>query len=280
MLASVKAQVKYLRCIAVSCLFLAAKTNEEDEAMPSVKRLAIESECRCSTAEIVRMERIILDKLQWDLYTATPVDFLNNMHAIVMSSWPHLFNSLPKMNASRHLNFLTKQIQHCMACHQLLQFRGSTLALVIITLELEKLTTDWFPVIMELLKKAKVDNSTFINCKEMVDQHLGMLSPPNPVYIFISNKNPQQANHKKESSYCYTPATQSNTNSPIPGGYISVTKQIKEEIMETDEFYDGFQYLYNENCLSEDRKRKEGITEKTQLQVSSPCPVLQSAHDD
>ncbi|XP_061313202.1 cyclin-I2 [Pezoporus flaviventris] len=160
-LASVNAQLKYLQCIAISCLILAAKTSEDDEVIPSVKMLAMQSACKRSPAEILRMGRVVLGKLHWDLYTATPMDFLHIFHAMVMSNWPQLLQGLPQRNPSLHVALLTRQLQHCMACHQLLQFKGSTLALVIITLELERQAPDWLPVITALLKKAQVNSTEF-----------------------------------------------------------------------------------------------------------------------
>jgi len=100
-----------------------------------------------------------------------PVQF----HALLVSGHPHLVPSIglgsgvgwdsasapagprhQKRPAGFQAALWTRQVQHCMACHQLWQFRGSTLALAIITLELEALTPDWFSVFTDLLKKAQV----------------------------------------------------------------------------------------------------------------------------
>uniref|UniRef100_A0A3Q3R2H7 Cyclin-I n=1 Tax=Monopterus albus TaxID=43700 RepID=A0A3Q3R2H7_MONAL len=267
LLSTVKAQPKYLKCIAFTSLVLAAKINEEDEVIGSVKDLVVQSRCNFSTAEILRMERIILDKLHWDLYTATPVDFIHIFHALLVSSHPHLILSIglgSDISWGSTAALWTRQVQHCMACHQLWQFKGSTLALAIITLELEALTPDWFSVFTDLLKKAQVDSAEFIHCKEMVDEYLHSLEfslPANAVYIFNS--------------------TQIQEEEPVwsPTQHLSQTRrgQGAGEQGDSDEYYDGFRCLYSEETSpGAEGGHVEGLFDSQQTDVS-PCPPLHPA---
>ncbi|XP_034047756.1 cyclin-I [Thalassophryne amazonica] len=186
-LAPIKARPKYLRCIAIACFFLAAKTCEEDECVPSLKELAASSDCGCSPSEILRMERIILDKLNWDLHTATPLDFLHIFHAMVLSYRSEFLNEVLELNWSQHLALLTRRLYDCLADHTLIQFRGSMLALALISLGLETCCPDWLLLTIDLLKKAQMDSSDLIRSREFVARSLstpGAFLPPNTIYIY------------------------------------------------------------------------------------------------
>ncbi|KAM9734599.1 cyclin-I [Menidia menidia] len=186
-LAPIKARPKYLRCIAIACFFLAAKTCEEDECVPSLKELAASSDCGCSPSEILRMEKIVLDKLDWDLLTATALDFLHIFHAMVWSSRPGFLDAALGLNRSQHLALLTHRLYHCLADHTLTQLPGSMLALALITLELETCCPDWLALTIDLLRKAQIDSSELIRSRELAARSLSTLRaslPPNTVYIY------------------------------------------------------------------------------------------------
>ncbi|XP_068186518.1 cyclin-I [Antennarius striatus] len=284
LLSTVKAQPKYLKCIAFTSLVLAAKINEEDEVISSVKDLVVQSGCNFSTAEILRMERIILDKLHWDLYTATPVDFIHIFHALLVTDHPRLIPSVgfgsgvtwdpavgpislsagpghQKTPPDFHAVLWTRQVQHCMACHQLWQFKGSTLALAIITLELEVLTPDWFSVFTDLLKKAQIDSGEFIHCKEMVDEYLHGLEfslPPNAVYIFDGTQI-QDEEWDQSLRWSLRQARRGRGS--------------REQGDCDDEYYDGFRCLYNEEAAPGPEGNEPVVLQKN----ASPCPPLHPA---
>uniref|UniRef100_A0A8C3RFQ5 Cyclin I family member 2 n=1 Tax=Cyanoderma ruficeps TaxID=181631 RepID=A0A8C3RFQ5_9PASS len=222
--------------------------------IPSVQTLAVQSRCKHSPAEILRMERIILDKVQWDLYTETPMDFLNIViHAMVMSSWPQLPPRLPQRNPSLHVALLTKQLQHCMACHQLVQFKGSTLVLVIITLELERKLPSFLKLTINLHLFLQVNSTEFIHCKELVDQELMCLEPPNAVYIFYPISQTVQG-HAKAGLLCPHPSEWKSSHQgwlrvavsqPVSAPFTPTTARIPDQTTETEECCDGFRHLHS-----------------------------------
>jgi hypothetical protein len=135
-LAAVKAHPKYLNCIGVSCLYLAAKTVEEDSSVPDTLTLVRSSECGCSVAEVLRMERCILDKLSWDLRLATSLEFLHIFHALLLSRCPRVLDGTG-VSAALHVDRLTRRLQTCLLDPQLAGFTPSTLALAALSLDLE-----------------------------------------------------------------------------------------------------------------------------------------------
>ncbi|XP_029455675.1 cyclin-I isoform X2 [Rhinatrema bivittatum] len=260
--------------------------------IPVLKVLARDSLCGCSPAEILRMERIVLDKLNWDLHTATPLDFLHLFHAIAVNVRPQLLAGLPRMSPSQHVAVLSRQLLQCMACYQLLQFKGSMMALAIISLEVEKLIPDWLALTIELLQKTEMDSSQLIHCRELVARHLSPLQaslPPNAVYVYSPLKHTLVACHR--GAFNFQPSSVSGPSRgtaaglyqrlTAPTGCKHASTKRKVEEMEVDDFYDGIKRLYNEDSAPEAVGMETGAsgcsTDLARQEGSvSPCPPLQA----
>lgn len=140
---------------------------------------------------------------------------------------------------------------------------------------------------MDLLYVAlQIDSTQFIHCKELVDQHLWSFQPSNAVYIF----NPASRNiqtHLDERLPCrysiVEKAVQISLQARGSRASLAVFKPLKastydmktEDYMETDEFYDGLKYLYNEDGTPEAGQRSNDHLRH--IESNSVCPSLEPA---
>ncbi|PIK47636.1 putative cyclin-I [Apostichopus japonicus] len=233
----VKARPKYMRCIAISCFFLAAKMKEEDEDVPATQDLVRWSKCGCSVAEVLRMERVILDKLKWDINHVTGLDFLQIFQAMLLSQRPWLLDDLPYMTPSRHLALLTSQLCKILTDHKLSGFRGSTIAASLLSLDLEVLTKDWLAVTIVMQQLIGIDSQQLIRCRELIASTLY-----------------GQRYHPLESSKMSSPKCKAH-ETPVSKVLAKSAKRKIDMEME-DDIYDSIKRLYNEDNYGETTPRK------------------------
>jgi hypothetical protein len=166
----VKAQTKYLKCIAVACFYLAAKVNEEDEIIPLTWELVRRSKCGCSEAEVLRMERCVLAKLNWDLKASqTSIEFIHLLYAMVMTKCPTL---LPA-KCDTGLPMLNQALLLCLPHAQLLAYAPSTVALAVLSLYLELTCVYWLPTTKTLQNLTQLTDEELLECRQLVSQCLG-----------------------------------------------------------------------------------------------------------
>ncbi|XP_076357236.1 cyclin-I-like isoform X1 [Tachypleus tridentatus] len=193
----VKVKSKYLKCIAISCLFLGMKICEEDEVVVMAEDLIEVSRCGIKVADLVRMERIIVSKLLWDLKKVTALDFLQVFHAFLMFMCPGLLIGQYATGSGGLLCLLTRKLQISLANHRILQFKASTIALSLISLELEGSLPDWFAITVALQTFSEVEKMEIIRCRELLTQIL------TPLYChdhFVGIRQSQPAKCKMEQA--------------------------------------------------------------------------------
>lgn len=225
-LQAVKARPKHLNCIGVASFYLAAKTVEEDPMIPGTLELVQESHCGCSMSEVLRMERCILDKLEWDLRSSTPLEFLHIFHALLMANYPHLLDTFVHMTRSRQLAVLTSKLQAVLMDARSLQYPPSTIALALLSLELEQFWPEWVTATFTLQKLVQVEIATVIECRELIASVIQQQQP--------------------------LPASSRRLYVPSKTGITKAAKRKVEQLadsgdeQEQEDFYDGIKRLYNE----------------------------------
>ncbi|XP_052277841.1 cyclin-I-like [Dreissena polymorpha] len=227
-LSLVKVRPKYLQCIAISCFYIAAKTLEEDEVIPSAVELVKTSQCGCAVSDILRMEMIILNKLQWNVRTVTQIDYLHIIHSLLMCYYPQLLESVANMTPSRHLSILSRNLFHCLANHKMVGFRPIALTLAVISLELEQITPVWLSIIHTVQKMAEVDIDSMIRCREIAGQILKDKSMLPTGYQFVGAPPARRNSLTRSQSF----------------------KRKGDQMELEDDVYDGIKRLYSEETSS------------------------------
>lgn len=99
-LTRMKAQPKHLSCIAVSAFHLSCQftpgyghLREIPQVVPDTRDLTTISQCKCSSGDVSRMERIIMDKLATDLRCQPPITPLSLLR-LLYAALTHLARPL------------------------------------------------------------------------------------------------------------------------------------------------------------------------------------------
>lgn len=227
-LSLVKVQAKYLSCVAVTCLYIAAKTLEEDENIPPTPDFVRKSRCGCSFSEISRMEMVILNKLNWSIRMPSAVDFLHTIHAVVVLHYPHLLSRQSDTSPSEHLTVVMRQMVRCLTWHKLLRFRPSTVALALISLELEQITPGWLRLVHVLQRITNAGSEQLMVCREEIASFLGQQLVT--MHSQRSRKSSSSAPSSKKRKVCHSTGS-----------------------TEEENIYDGIKRLYSEESLATDK---------------------------
>lgn len=171
-LALMKVKPKHLSCIGVCCFLLAARLAEEEGDVPPTHDVIRISQCKCTASDIKRMEKIISEKLHYELEATTALNFLHLYHAIV-------FCHTPERKEILSLDRLEAQLKACNCRLVFSKAKPSVLALCLLNLEIETIKSVELLEILLLVKKhLKISDTEFFYWRELVSKCLAEYSSP------------------------------------------------------------------------------------------------------
>ncbi|XP_074865495.1 cyclin-G1 [Carettochelys insculpta] len=162
-LSIMKVQPKHLGCVGLSCFYLAVKATEEERNIPLATDLIRISQYRFTVSDMMRMEKIVLEKLYWKVKTTTAFQFLQLYHSLTYENL--------SCERRKHLNFERLEA-HLKACHCRIMFskaKPSVLALSILALDIEEQKLLELEEVIEYLQiHSKTNSKDLTFWKELV----------------------------------------------------------------------------------------------------------------
>ncbi|KAL2077529.1 hypothetical protein ACEWY4_027033 [Coilia grayii] len=131
-LAVMKIQPKHLSCVGLCCFYIAIKSSEEEKNVPLANDLIRISQNRFTVSDMMRMEKIILEKLNWKVKAPTALHFLRLFHARIQEQ----VNGDSKKVLD--LDRLEAQLKACHCCFAFSKVKPSLLALALLALEIHE----------------------------------------------------------------------------------------------------------------------------------------------
>ncbi|XP_018426820.1 PREDICTED: cyclin-G1 [Nanorana parkeri] len=192
-LAKMKVQPKHLGCVGLTCFYLAVKATEDERNVPLATDLIRISQYKFSVFDMMRMEKIVLEKLGWKVKATTAV----------VSFYLYMSLFLPPRQKLFTLERLETNLK---ACHCKIAFskaKPSMLALSILAVEVQEQKLFELTDVLESLQKHSKLNSRDLFCwKEFVSKCLaeyssGKCSKPNVQKLkwIVSGRTARQLKH-------------------------------------------------------------------------------------
>uniref|UniRef100_G1U1T6 Cyclin-like domain-containing protein n=1 Tax=Oryctolagus cuniculus TaxID=9986 RepID=G1U1T6_RABIT len=107
-LSKMKVQPKHLGSVGLSCFYLAVKSIEEERNVPLATDLIRISQYMFTVSDLMRMEKIVLEKVCWKVKATTAFQFLQLYYSLIQENLP--------FERRNNLNFERLEAQ-LKACH-------------------------------------------------------------------------------------------------------------------------------------------------------------------
>lgn len=163
----VKVHGKYLSCAAYSSYYIATKLLEEDEFVPELNTFVKLIGNKFSTNDITRMEKIILEKTEWNMNHITICTFLDIFFSLICGKYFKTLFGSDTLAYSIYRN-LASQATQCITYVSLIKFKGSIKALALLSCTLEKITSRWFKYIEEICQMAQIPIQEILECRDVI----------------------------------------------------------------------------------------------------------------